>query len=220
MSIIQVTGSGGSVHSDRTPFFGGRVPPEISILIKPLSKCDKQTVGKILQLIVSSMEGKPVSPEQFKKISSETLTEDTLTVIYSGLFSLLRRAIRLPLTSLKPEMFKEDMNELQIPAEFQEDIASVVFGARRPRIENEILDSRPRLPKLDQLTWRVDVAISTSVLNRVLEPTILMEMKLSNGKIHSFEVPVSQFHQLRYNVAYVLKEMEDLEKKSILKIQD
>lgn len=47
-----------------------------------------------------------------------------------------------------------------------------------------------------------------------------MEMKLSNGKIHSFEVPVSQFHQLRYNVAYVLKEMEDLEKKSILKIQD
>lgn len=181
MSIIQVTGSGGSVHSDRTPFFGGRVPPEISILIKPLSKCDKQTVGKILQLIVSSMEGKPVSPEQFKKISSETLTEDTLTVIYSGLFSLLRRAIRLPLTSLKPEMFKEDMNELQIPAEFQEDIASVVFGARRPRIENEILDSRPRLPKLDQLKWRVDVAISTSVLNRVLEPTILMEMKLSNG---------------------------------------
>lgn len=50
------------------------------------------------------MEGKPVSPEQFKKISSETLTEDTLTVIYSGLFSLLRRAIRLPLTSLKPEV--------------------------------------------------------------------------------------------------------------------
>lgn len=188
MSIIQVTGSGGSVHSDRTPFFGGRVPPEISLLIKPLSKCDKQTVGKILQLIVSSMEGKPVSHEQFKKISSETLTEDTLTVIYSGLYSLLRRAIRLPLTSLKPEMFKEDMNELQIPAEFQEDIASVVFGARRPRIENEILLSRPRLPKLDQLKWRVDVAISTSVLNRVLEPTILMEMKLSNGKIHSFEV--------------------------------
>lgn len=35
-----------------------------------------------------------------------------------------------------------------------------------------------------------------------------------------FKVPVSQFHQLRYNVAYVLKEMEDLEKKSILKIQD
>lgn len=45
-----------------------------------------------------------MSPEQFKKISSETLTEDTLTVIYSGLFSLLRRAIRLPLTSLKPEV--------------------------------------------------------------------------------------------------------------------
>ncbi|XP_061188295.1 COMM domain-containing protein 5-like [Saccostrea echinata] len=220
MSIIQVTGSGGSVQSDRTPFYGGRVPPEISLLIKPLGKCEKQTVGKILQLIVSSMEGKPVNHEQFKELSNETLTEEILSIIYSGLYSLLKRAIRLPLTSLKPEMFKEDMCELQIPSEFQEDISSVVFGSRRPRIENKILDSRPRLPKIEQLKWRVDVAISTSVLNRVLEPTILMEMKLSNGRIHLFEVPVSQFHQLRYNVAYVLKEMEDLEKKSILKIQD
>jgi len=31
---------------------------------------------------------------------------------------------------------------------------------------------------------------------------------------------LSKFHELRYNVAYVLKEMEDIEKKSILKIQD
>ena len=29
-----------------------------------------------------------------------------------------------------------------------------------------------------------------SVLNRVLEPTISMEMKLSNGKIHMFEVNI------------------------------
>ena len=35
------------------------------------------------------------------------------------------------------------------------------FLSRRPRIEHEILVSRPRLPKLDQLKWRVDVAIST-----------------------------------------------------------
>ena len=36
----------------------------------------------------------------------------------------------------------------------------------------------------------------------------------------STQVPVSKFHELRYNVAYVLKEMEDLEKRSILKLQD
>ena len=34
------------------------------------------------------------------------------------------------------------------------------------------------------------------------------------------QVPVSKFHDMRYNVAYVLKEMEDLEKRNILKLQD
>lgn len=78
-----------------------------------------------------------------------------------------------------------------------------------------------------------------SVLNRVLEPSILLEMTLSDGSIKTFEVgvwssnspwcgmwwpvslqvPVSRFHELRYNVAFVLKEMEDLEKRSILKLE-
>ena len=29
-----------------------------------------------------------------------------------------------------------------------------------------------------------------SALNRVLEPTVLMELKLSDGKVHTFEVQV------------------------------
>ena len=36
----------------------------------------------------------------------------------------------------------------------------------------------------------------------------------------SSQVPASKFHELRYSVAYVLREMEDLEKKNILKLQD
>ena len=34
------------------------------------------------------------------------------------------------------------------------------------------------------------------------------------------QVPVSKFHELRYNVAFILKEMEDLEQRNILKVQD
>lgn len=220
MSIIQVKGSGGNVVSDRSPFYGGRVPPEIKAISKPMTKIDKQTFRKLLQMIVSSMEGKETDYAQLKELETGVFTEEVLSVVYTGLFSLLRRALRLPLTSLKPEMFKEDIKELHIPEEFQSDLASVVFGSRRPQMDLYSLENRPRLPQLDCFKWRVDVAISTSVLNRVLEPSILMEMTLSNRKIHTFEVPVSKFHELRYNVAYVLKEMEDLEKRSILKIQD
>ena len=43
---------------------------------------------------------------------------------------------------------------------------------------------------------------------------------INNDYFDLFQVPVHKFHELRYSVAYVLKEMEDLEKRSILRIQD
>ena len=49
MSIIQVTGSGGSSGADRTPFYGVRVPTEVKTMIKPLSKFEKSSFRKLLQ---------------------------------------------------------------------------------------------------------------------------------------------------------------------------
>ncbi len=62
-----------------------------------------------------------------------------------------------------------------------------------------------RLPTLKSLRWRVDVAISTSALKRALKPSVLMELTLTTGQVHTFEVPADQFHKLRYNVSYLLK---------------
>ena len=53
-----------------------------------------------------------------------------------------------------------------------------------------------------------------------LKMTSLVYSTLGLSCCCMFQVPVSKFHELRYNVAFVLKEMEDLEKRSILKIQD
>ncbi|XP_033744338.1 COMM domain-containing protein 5-like [Pecten maximus] len=204
MSIIQVKGSGGSVAADRSPFYGGRVPPEIKAISKPMAKIDKQTFRKLLQMIVSSMEGKRIDSCLLKELEHDIFSEEVLSIVYTGLYSLLRRAIRLPLTSLKPEMFKEDIKELNIPEEFHSDLASVIFGSRGPQINAYCLENQPRLQRLDCLKWRVDVAISTRNF---------VEKK-------PFFVPVAKFHELRYSVAFVLKEMEDLEKRSILKIKD
>ncbi len=73
-----------------------------------------------------------------------------------------------------------------------------------------------RLPTVASLRWRVDVAISTSALKRALKPAVLMELALTTGAVHTFEIPVDQFHKLRYSVAYVLKELEDLEARPAL----
>jgi hypothetical protein len=58
----------------------------------------------------------------------------------------------------------------------------------------------------------------SSVLSRVLEPSILFDMTFSNGEKKIFEVSISKFHQIRYSVASVLKEMGLMEKKKVFKI--
>ncbi|KAM3838082.1 COMM domain-containing protein 5-like, partial [Diretmus argenteus] len=116
--------------------------------------------------------------------------------------------------------FKEDLRELRIPEDFIADFASVVFGNRRAALEATASQRDPHLPSIEDFRWRVDVTISTSSLARALQPSILMQMKLSDGTSQRFEVPVSKFQELRYNVALILKEMNDLEKRSVLKIQD
>ena len=43
-------------------------------------------------------------------------------------------------------------------------------------------------------------------------------MKLSDGRVKTFEVSVEQFHKLRYNVAKVLRDMQELERHPIMRI--
>ncbi|KAK3739103.1 hypothetical protein QZH41_018237, partial [Actinostola sp. cb2023] len=167
---------------------------------------------------VASLEGKQMEDGVLQKIAANSVSEDVVGAVFAGIYTILTSALRLPQTSLKPEQFQADLTEIRIPAELIPDFSSIVFGERRSQLDEAA--NTARLPKLDSLRWRVDVAISTSALNRVLEPSILMETKLSDGNVQTFEVPLSKFHQLRYNVAYVLKEMEDVEHKNILKIQD
>ncbi|CAG5131553.1 unnamed protein product [Candidula unifasciata] len=220
MSIIQVKGGSGKVGVDRTLFVGARIPHEIQAMVKPLTKLDKSVFTKILRVIVASVVGPQPDSSSLRSLVSDKLTDDTVAVIFCGLEKLLRQAWKVSTSSLKKEHFLQDLQELQIPAEFHEDLVSCVFGSVRGKIDEQLENARPGLPTLDHLGWRVDVAISTGVLNRVLVRGVTMDMTLSDGSIKDFEMSVSRFQDLRFQVASVLSEMEKLEKRSILKIKD
>ncbi|KAM4696956.1 COMM domain-containing protein 5 [Rhinophrynus dorsalis] len=212
--------SSSSLSNDRTSFLGARIPPEVETMAKYLKDLDKDVFRKILKVVVGALEGKD-SRESVKAILDNTsISEEHLSYIISGAHTLLRVALRLPVATLKHEVFKEDLQELRIPEDFIGDFANIVYGNRRPILEDVALKQGIRLPTVEDVRWRVDVAISTSSLSRALQPSILMQLKLSNGTSHRFDVPVSKFQELRYNVALILKEMNDLEKRSILRIQD
>ncbi|NWW97161.1 COMD5 protein, partial [Rhynochetos jubatus] len=170
---------------------------------------------------VNALEGKDCK-ESVKLIAESTnLSEEQLAFLISGMYTLLQEALRLPLSTFKQEVSSGSTWSLdKIPEDFITDFCSIVFGNRRPASESTTLIQGSRLPSIQDFRWRVDVAISTSSLARALQPSILMMMKLSDGTAHRFEVPVAKFQELRYNVALILKEMNDLEKRSVLKIQD
>jgi hypothetical protein len=46
-----------------------------------------------------------------------------------------------------------------------------------------------------------------------------MHITTSEGKQKTFELSVEKFHELRYNVAKVLKDMDDMERLQILKLK-
>merc|ERR1719384_2824215 len=70
-------------------------------------------------------------------------------------------------------------------------------------------------PHFENLRWRLDVTISNSNLKRVLKPSLVLSITLSDGRIKYMECSVDKFHELRFNVSRVLREMQVLEQRFI-----
>ncbi|XP_058253715.1 COMM domain-containing protein 5 [Hemibagrus wyckioides] len=201
-------------------FWGGRIPREVVNMAKHLKDLDKQLFRQILKAVVNALDDKECSGCMADIIEDNSLSEDKLSDIVSGMHELLREALRVPPSPVNKESFEQDLRELRIFEEFIADLSCIVFGYGRPALDASVTKHGPRLPKLETFRWRVDVAISTSSLSRALQPTILMQLTLFDGNLHQFEVSLSKFQELRYNVAHILKEMNDLEKRSVLQIKD
>ncbi|CAH0478731.1 unnamed protein product [Peronospora belbahrii] len=67
------------------------------------------------------------------------------------------------------------------------------------------------LPRLQQLHWKV--AVKSEEGKRVL-----MRLQTSDGETRTIHVPMEQFHQLRYNVAMVLQEMNEVEMHPMMRL--
>ena len=66
-----------------------------------------------LSVIVGVIEGQVPEDGVLQNLESESVSEDVLASVYSGMYTLLMSALRLPQVSLKPEQFKADLSELR-----------------------------------------------------------------------------------------------------------
>ncbi|KAM9599947.1 COMM domain-containing protein 5 isoform 5-T5 [Morphnus guianensis] len=109
-------------------FLGPRVPAEVEAMARGVQDVGQETFRRLLKVTVNALEGKDCK-ESVKLIAESTnLSEEQLAFLISGMYTLLREALRLPLSTFKQEVFKEDLKELRIPEDFIVDFCSIVFG--------------------------------------------------------------------------------------------
>ncbi|KAG7167430.1 COMM domain-containing protein 5-like isoform X2 [Homarus americanus] len=213
----------GGVHEN--VIFTASVPSEVKTLVKASHNMDKIVFRKLIKLGLGYLQGGVMQEDQEAAIknlcdSTQPVTEKAVLmtcVQYAGIVSLLRAALRVNTVTTRQDILLADLTNFGLPEEFASDVCKVVFGPARLDIDNQLVSNTPALPVMTNLNWRVEVTISTSWLSRVLEPVVMLKLETSDGSSYTFQVPLSRFHQLRFNVANLLHQIESLEKSPICK---
>lgn len=68
-------------------------------------------------------------------------------------------------------------------------------------------------PRVQQLDWSVARASPAPA-----QPVVLMRVQTSDGGSRRFQVPLREFHRLRYSAAKVLQEMSQVEAHPIMRL--
>lgn len=194
-------------------FFGSAIPDDV-IQFVPLLHTEAASTDVVRTCIANVIEhiraGTRIS------VSANTYVEQSEVAgyLHSGLFTILRSAISSKVNTTR---IVADLKRMNVPAQVADDIGHA-FLESRAQLEASALRHRIRFPKLDKLRWRIDVVISSGSLSRVMRPSILMQLILSDGSIQTFVVELAQFHALRYGVAKLLREMQTIERHPIMRV--
>eukprot|EP01103_Thecamoeba_quadrilineata_P020348 TRINITY_DN8680_c0_g1_i1.p1 TRINITY_DN8680_c0_g1~~TRINITY_DN8680_c0_g1_i1.p1 ORF type:complete len:204 (+),score=35.38 TRINITY_DN8680_c0_g1_i1:1-612(+) len=200
---------------DDFAFFGSSLPQEVRAIIPLLTKVDLQQFKDIVQCAVQHLNTASFTNAQLVEHSRITkIPKQAFSLLFTGIYITLRTAIR---NKAKIDSFQSLLTELRFPEIFVNELVKVLQTSRST-LESSATENSLKLPQIEDLSWRIDVTISTTSMARVMKPSIIIQLTLNDGRIKTFEVSNDKFHELRYNMSKVLKEMEDLEKHPILKV--
>lgn len=209
-------------------FFGHSwlaVPDEVRAVV-PLLHREEMGIDKIracIQQVVAYLKDKGIfsgteGHDAYKKFQNSISGEsngDDINVVFTALYSIIVAAVS---SKEQTVTIVDDLKRMHVPEQVADDLGQVIAKSRAP-LEEAALRDRIGFAGLSKFRWRVDVVISSGSLSRVMRPTILMEMTLSDGRVRIFEVSVQQFNQLRYGVAKMLKDMQTLERHPVMRIE-
>lgn len=202
-------------------FFGRNVPDDVRLFVPLLHQASatvevvRGCITKVIEHLKSIAPSSSSADSDFVSFQRSIGHEaNELGFLYSGIYCILHAAIASKVNTTK---IVEDLKKMNIPQQVADDLGRAILRSRN-QLEMVALHSRIRFPKLDKLRWRIDVIISSGSLSKVMRPSILMQMILSDGRIETFEVSQQEFHQVRYGVAKMLREMQVIERHPIMRV--
>jgi COMM domain containing 5 len=209
-------------------FFGNSwmaVPDEVRAVVPILHReemsvdivraCMQQVVAYLKDNAIFSGAQGHEAYKKFQKSLVGSSSGDDINTVVTAIYSILVAAIS---SKEQTVTITDDLKRMHIPAQVVDDVGQVV-NKSRAALEESALRDRIKFPNLSKFRWRIDVIISSGSLSRVMRPTIMMEMTLSDGCIRTFEVSVQQFNQLRFGAAKMLKDMQTLERHPVMRIE-
>eukprot|EP00735_Rhodelphis_limneticus_P013048 TRINITY_DN6532_c0_g1::TRINITY_DN6532_c0_g1_i1::g.13427::m.13427 TRINITY_DN6532_c0_g1::TRINITY_DN6532_c0_g1_i1::g.13427 ORF type:complete len:201 (+),score=23.97,sp/Q9ERR2/COMD5_RAT/31.47/7e-17,HCaRG/PF07258.9/5.6e-23 TRINITY_DN6532_c0_g1_i1:76-678(+) len=187
--------------SSSTPF-------EVSKALPLLQKLDIKDTEKILAKVVAYLKGNIPAHEDIASLIPND--QDTSITVFTGLYFLIRASLRV---TLKESQLVQYLKDLSIP----ESHSSLIIQARAAcgnRFSDFALKQRVSPANIVDFSWRVDVVITTTNLSLVKQPCIVCQLRLSDGSIESFEMSVERFHEFRFTLASLLKDVHRIEQQS------
>ncbi|KAE8738976.1 hypothetical protein FOCC_FOCC015521 [Frankliniella occidentalis] len=127
--------------------------------------------------------------------------------IFGQILPIVEAFVRAPNENSSVSTLSDNLHHLSLSKNSVEKCVAILRSAKLEVHSDQALLQR-HFDTVREMKWRVDITISSSALSRVLEPNIIMELRLDNGRRITFELSVSKFHKLRYTVASILKEMD------------
>jgi hypothetical protein len=160
----------------------------------------------------SPMEAERVSASLRSASSVDSAFADALTATM-GALHLVRAAVKAYVPAAKVAV---DSMSCGFPDPFCAALQEVL--KREYAVLSSVATVGPHLPSMKRFRWRLDVQIATSSSSRVLRPTVLVELSLSDGSVHTISASIEQFHALRYGVGKVLRQMVEDESHFVLRL--
>jgi len=189
----------------KTNFIGYQVPKEVKFLCKNLKKISEENFQCLINANVAALHG---HQSEFRDIVVD-INPEIIQSFYPGIITIIKKIVRQ--SKLSKKKLINDLNELGLTGKHQEHLVKM-YAEWKP---TSSVNTQQQFQQMDDLRWRVDVAISTTTLNRALEPTVLMQLTTNKNENHTFEVSKQKFHELRHTVAEVLNNMQQLEKRKV-----